>query len=151
MKTTDFPSFFLNFSKRIQNRKYSTSFFLSEQFKDQIILGNAELNLAVHTLTMHDLEVISSYDTDKLNAAFNRFFVLENENVGKEYIIDEDEIKETLYKFGCKPCKIIVKFIKGILITSVNNHVWVDYNDGNINDLRPYIWKDKHLVREPEF
>ena len=151
MKTTDFPSFFLNFSKRIQNRKYSKSFFLSEQFKDDIILGNAQLNFAVNTLTMNDLEVISSYDTDKLNAAFNRFFALENENVGKEYIIDEDEIKETLYKFGCKPCKILVKFIKGILITSVNNHVWVDYNDGNINDLRLYIWKDKHLVRESEF
>ena len=150
MKTTDFPSFFLNFSKRIQNRKYSKSFFLSEQFKDDIILGNAQLNLAVNTLTMNDLEVISSYDTDKLNAAFNRFFALENENVGKEYIIDEDEIKETLYKFGCKPCKILVKFIKGILITSVNNHVWVDYNEGNINDPRLYIWRDKHLVREPE-
>ena len=150
MKTTDFPSFFLNFSKRIQNRKYSKSFFLSEQFKDHIILGNAELNLAVNTLTMHDLEVISSYDTEKLNAAFNRFFALENENVGKEYIIDEDEIKETLYNFGCKPCKIIVKFIKSILITSVNNHVWVDYNEGNINDPRLYIWRDKHLVREPE-
>ena len=150
MKTTDFPSFFLNFSKRIQNRKYSKSFFLSEQFKDDIILGNAQLNFAVNTLTMNDLEVISSYDTDKLNAAFNRFFALENENVGKEYIIDEDEIKETLYKFGCKPCKILVKFIKGILITSVNNHVWVDYNDGNINDPRLYIWRDKHLVREPE-
>ncbi|MGM0197253.1 hypothetical protein [Enterococcus sp. AZ180] len=100
---------------------------------------------------MNDLEVISSYDADKLNAAFNRFFALENANVGKEYIIDEDQIKDTLYKFGCKPCKILVEFIKGILIVSVNNHVWVDYNDGNTNDLRLYIWRDKHLVRESEF